>query len=59
MDVFHATDHLGDLVDGAGAVNRHAEHLAEHRDADLETDAREKADQHGLREEVGEEAELE
>jgi hypothetical protein len=35
------------------AVNLNPQHLAEHRDANLETDAGQKTDQHGLREEVG------
>ena len=59
MDVRQTADDLGELLNRPVGVDRDAQHLAEHRDADLEADAGEKADQHGLRKEVGEEAELE
>ena len=59
MYLWQAADDLGELLDRPAAVDRHAEHLAEHRDTDLESDAGEKADEHGLREKVREEAELE
>ncbi len=44
-----------------GAVGRHgdAEHLAEHGDADLDADACEEPDEHGPRQEIGEEPEPE
>ena len=51
--------HLGELLDRPAAVNRHTQHFTEHRDTDLESHASEKSDEYRLREEVGEEAELE
>ena len=59
MQMRQPTDDLGELLDRPVGVDRHTQHLAEHRDADLEADAGEKADQHRLRKEVGQEAELE
>ena len=59
MHLRQAADDLDELLERPVAVDRHAQHLAEHGDADLEADAGEEADQHGLREEVGQEAELE
>ena len=46
---------LPGLKDRLVRLRGHAEHVAEHRDADLNTDPGEKPDQHRAREEVGEE----
>ena len=59
MDAGQAAQDLAQLIDGAMRVDRHAEHLAQHGDADLDADACEKPDQHRARQEVGEEPELE
>ena len=50
---------LAQLDERLSRGDRQAEHVAEHADRDLETDPGEEADQHGPREEVGEEAEPE
>ena len=39
--------------------NRHSQHLSKHRDSDLEPNPSEEADEHRLREEVGDEAQFE
>jgi hypothetical protein len=59
VHVVELADELADLFDGPPAVQRDAHHLPQDGDADLNADAGEESDQHRLREEVGEEAELE
>jgi hypothetical protein len=52
-------DELAHSIDGAVGRDSDAEHLAEHGDADLHADAGEESDEHGPRQEIGEESELE
>ena len=59
MQLREAAADFGELNDGLVGVDLDAEHLAENRDADLKADAGEEADEYGLGEEVGDEAELE
>ncbi len=59
MDVWKSTADLVELEDGFVGIGGDAEHLSEDGDADLEADTGEKSDEHGLGEEVGDEAELE
>ncbi len=59
MHVARSPQDEHELIEGVLARDREAEHLAQRRDADLDADAGEEPDQHGLREEIGEEAELE
>ena len=53
-----APQDLPGLHQRAMRLDRHTEHVAEHRDADLNADAGEKPDQHRAREEIGEKSEL-
>ena len=59
MDLGETADELAQLIDGAMRRHGDAEHLAEHGDADLDADAGEESDEHGPRQEIGEESELE
>ena len=47
--------HLSELQDGPAGVNLQTEHFTQHRNSDLKSHSSEKAHQHGLREEVGDE----
>ena len=58
MYMGQAAADLVELDDGSVGVGCDAEHLAENGDADLKADSSEKAGEHGLGEEVGDEAEL-
>ena len=58
MDLGQPAHDLAQLIDGTMRRYRDAEHLAEHGDADLDTDAGEKSDEHGPGKEIGEEAKV-
>ena len=60
MDRGEAARELVELLQRPVRIaRRDAEHVAEHRDADLDAHAREKADEHGTRQEIGKEPEPE
>ena len=59
MYLREARDNLRQLHHGPMGFDRDAQHLAQHRDPDLKANAGEEAGQHGLREEVGNEAQFE
>ena len=56
---FQALQELPRLTERAVRGDRDAEHVRQHGDADLAADAGEKPDQHGARQEVGQEPQLE
>jgi hypothetical protein len=51
--------HLPQLLEGVRRVHRDAQHTAEHGDADLKADTRQKPDQHRPGQKIGQETELE
>ena len=59
MHLRETAEHLGKLLDCPVGGNGDTQHLAQHRDADLASDAGKKSDENRFRQEISKEAELE
>jgi hypothetical protein len=58
MHFLQSSTNFSQLQDRSASGNLHSQHLSKHRDSDLEPNPSEEADEHRLREEVGDEAQF-